>query len=76
MNKYTNTKSKNGQLKNDIDLSNVCSASVGNWIPIGDCNSTQGLESIEVASKYYNGIFDGIEHKIENLYINNTALYR
>ena len=66
----------NGKLMNDIDLSNVCSTSVGNWIPIGEYNSTSGLQGITDAKTYYNGIFDGENHRIQNLYVNNTNLYR
>jgi len=66
----------NGKLMNDIDLSNVFSTSVGNWIPIGEYNSTSGLQGITDAKTYYNGIFDGENHRIQNLYVNNTNLYR
>ena len=65
----------NGKLMNDINLSNVCSTSVGSWMPIGEYNSTSGLSITEVKT-YYNGIFEGGNHRIENLYVNNTNLYR
>ena len=48
------------ELTNDIDLSSVCSATLGNWIPIG--NSTTP----------FTGIFNGKNHKISNIYINDT----
>ena len=67
----------NGQLKNDIDLSNVCSASVGNWIPIGEFKTNVGLTDGSVnAEVYFNGIFDGMNNKIEKIYINSSTLYR
>lgn len=48
---------QNAKLMNDIDLSSVCSASVGNWIPIGNKTATP-----------YLGNFDGQNHTISNLY--------
>ena len=45
------------ELTNDIDLSTVCSAELGNWVPIGT----------------FYGTFNGNYHKIENLYINSTS---
>lgn len=61
------------KLTEDIDLSSVCGAELGSWKPIGDysCN-TNG----------YQGTFDGQNHRITNLYINenfsnynNTSMY-
>src|SRR5574344_443201 len=52
----------NGRLMNDIDLAVVCSATAGNWTPIGNsytiCNS---------------GPFDGNGKAISNLYIANAT---
>lgn len=44
-------------LENDIDLSMVCAAGIGNWTPIG------------TSSNKFKGIFDGQKHEISNLYI-------
>jgi len=62
----------NGKVMNTINLSNVCSESVGNWEPIGGDN----FNGDETSTVYYNGIFDGQEYKIENLFINCTLLRR
>ena len=45
-------------LTNDIDLSDVCGNSLGNWAPIGSVNN------------YFDGTFLGNNHTISNLYIN------
>ena len=66
----------NGKLMNDIDLSKVCSTSVGSWLPIGGYNSNAGLESVVDAKSFYNGVFDGNSNQIGNIYINETSLYR
>lgn len=53
------------KLTSDIDLSSVCGESIGaDWEPIGDAG----------ANIYYvfGGVFDGNNHCITNLYINNT----
>lgn len=47
-------------LTSDIDLSSICSASLGNWNSIG--NSTTN----------FSGVFDGNGHTISNLYIDTT----
>ena len=52
------------ELTNDIDLSLVCSATVGNWVPIGDTSTS------------FSGTFNGNYHTINNLYINSSAGYR
>lgn len=67
----------NGKLMNDINLSNVCSESIGSWLPIGEYNSTDEMDGLgEEAKTYYAGIFDGNQKIVENIYINNTNLYR
>lgn len=45
----------------DIDLSTVCSATLGNWTPIGDHE--------EESYKIFNGNFDGQNYLIDNIYI-------
>ncbi len=53
-------------LTNDIDLSNICDSSQGNWKSIGN------------AHHYFDGIFLGNNHTISNLYINieeNSGYY-
>lgn len=65
----------NGKLMDNINLSKVCSSQEGSWTPIGEYNSTSPT-TIEEASSYYDGIFDGNGKKIENLYIDNQNLYR
>ena len=51
----------NGVLMNDIDLSTVCSATLGNWTPIG------------TETKNFKGSFDGRGFTVKNLYYNNTT---
>ncbi len=65
----------NAKLMNDINLVKVCSVDKGSWIPIGVYNLTEVLDSSEII-KYYDGIFDGEGHTIENLYIDNVSLRR
>ncbi len=50
----------------DIDLSDVCSASIGSWEPIGTYVDETG-NSIN-----FSGTFDGNYHTISNLYINSN----
>ena len=46
----------------DIDLSEVCSVKSGkSWTPIG------------TDSSHFTGVFDGQDHRIDNLYIKNTS---
>ena len=52
------------ELKNDIDLSEVCSASLGNWTPIGSGGNP------------FTGIFDGKNYKVENIYINTDQRFQ
>ena len=54
------------QMTQDIDLSSVCSETIGNWTPIGykDDNS----------SYPFKGHFDGANHVISGLYINNPNM--
>ena len=54
-------------LTNDIDLSSVCSASAGNWEPIGNYSSPAII---------FCGSFDGQGHDIKGLYINATTPYQ
>lgn len=49
----TNDADQNAHLLNDIDLSDVCSASLGSWNAIPT----------------YSGVFDGRNHAIHNLYV-------
>lgn len=49
-------KKANVILTQDIDLSNI-----SNWVPIGTSNSA-----------YFNGVFDGGNHTISNLYVDGT----
>ncbi len=51
----------NGVLMNDIDLSTVCSATLGNWTPIG------------TEAKNFKGSFDGRGFTVKNIYYNNTT---
>ena len=51
------------ELINDIDLSSVCSATNGNWNPIGSQYST-------TPTIYFGGTFNGNYYKIKNLYYN------
>jgi hypothetical protein len=53
-----------GVLMNDIDMSTVCSATIGNWTPIGNNNNN------------FRGYFDGRGFTVKNLYFNDeTANY-
>ena len=54
----------NARLTKDIDLSSICSKS-SPWTPIGDHASNQD----------YRGAFDGQNHKITGLYLENTGTY-
>ena len=47
-------------LDNDIDMSTVCSASLGSWVSIGN------------KSNVFTGVFDGRNHTINNLYISDA----
>ena len=47
-------------LNNDIDLTTVCSATLGSWAPIG------------TDTTHFKGTFIGNGHKISNLYINSN----
>ncbi len=51
-------------LVDDIDLSEVCGADLGNWVPIGNNSST-----------YFMGTFDGQGHSIDNLYYRGADTY-
>ncbi len=48
-------------LKSNIDLSEVCGENKANWIPIGN------------QDHYFKGKFDGNNHIISNIYINNPT---
>ena len=52
------------ELTNDIDLSSVCSSSVGSWVPIG-VNYDKG----------FHGTFEGHNHKLFNMYMNIDSDY-
>src|SRR5574344_514262 len=52
----------NARLMNNIDLSSVCSATAGNWTPIGNSYTIS-----------YSGTFDGNGKAISNLYIANAT---
>lgn len=52
-------------LMNDIDLSSVCSESVGSWIPIGSSTTNS-----------FKGTFNGRNYTISNLYIFATENYQ
>ena len=49
------------KLMNNIDLSEICGESAGNWTPIGTSNNQ------------YRGTFDGQNFKISGLYINSST---
>ncbi|MFR9619817.1 MAG: DUF4998 domain-containing protein [Rikenellaceae bacterium] len=55
----------NAKLMEDIDLSTICSATLGSWTPIGD------WETINTYM-YYGGTFDGNGKKISGLYISTA----
>ena len=52
-------------LTSNLDLSSVCGADKGNWVPIGNCATNRNL--------VFKGKFDGNNHIIDNIYINNTS---
>jgi len=56
-----NYSGKTVYLMDDIDLSTVCSSTLGSFTPIGATDT------------YFGGIFDGNYHTISNLYINSNA---
>ncbi|MCI8700360.1 MAG: hypothetical protein HFJ47_03340 [Clostridia bacterium] len=47
-------------LMSDIDMTAVCSDTIGSWLPIGNTDT------------YFAGTFDGNYHTISNLYINSN----
>ena len=51
-------------LANDIDLSSVCSSTLGNWTPIGKSDSYP-----------FKGTFDGAGHTVSNLYNAGSSSY-
>ena len=55
-------------LKNDIDLSNICGQTIGSWVPIGNYSANNTL--------IFSGTFEGNNHTINNLYINTTSNYQ
>lgn len=61
VNKSAENSTVNARLMVDIDLSSVCSETLGSFTPIGSVDSP------------YNGIFNGNGHKIKNLYIDSTT---
>ena len=54
----------NARLVRDIDLSGICSE-ISPWTPIGD----------QASNKDYRGTFDGGNHKITGLYLENTGTF-
>ena len=54
----------NARLTEDIDLSSICSKR-SPWTPIGD----------QASNKDYRGTFDGQNHKITGLYLENTGAF-
>ena len=56
---------KTVNLMDDIDLSSVCSSTLGSWIAIGDNNNGK--------NNVFEGTFDGNYHKIDNLYIDEYS---
>ncbi len=54
------------KLMNDIDLSSICGESIGNWEPIGNFCTNENL--------CFEGTFEGNNHTISNIYINNSNL--
>lgn len=54
----------NARLTDDIDLSSICSE-ISPWTPIGD----------HASNKDYRGTFDGGNHKITGLYLENKGAY-
>lgn len=50
----------NAKLTADIDLSTVCSATLGSWMPIG---------CFELNNASYQGNFDGQNHTVSNVYM-------
>lgn len=53
-------------LEADIDLKDVCGEGIGNWKPIGNYNVDNNL--------CFEGNFEGKNHTISNIYINDTTL--
>ena len=54
-----------GKLTADIDMSSVCSQSVGTWVPIASSSNLQ-----------WSGTFDGANHTISHLYIDGNEQYQ
>src|SRR5574344_1016773 len=61
----------NARLMADIDLSSVCSATVGNWTPIA--NYAAGYQDYWPPKKLYTGTFDGNNKTISGLYIHGDT---
>lgn len=61
-NTFYSAADKHYRLEADLDLSTVCGATVGDWLPIGTYDNA------------FNGIFDGQNHTISNLYIDNSDI--
>lgn len=53
-------------LKNDIDLSTVCSQTIGTWTPIGNPNINNAM---------FKGVFEGNNNTIESLYVNDDSTF-
>src|SRR5574344_1417570 len=67
VNATTDHAATNARLMADIDLSSVCSATVGNWTPIA--NYAAGYQDYWPPKKLYTGTFDGNNKTISGLYI-------
>ena len=55
----------NAKIMKNIDLTNVCSSTVGNWTPIGYISTKE--------TKMFNGIIEGNECIISNIYYNGNS---
>lgn len=60
-------------LTTDLDLSSVCSPTLGSWVPIGKSTCNNDF-SIETGDGCFQGVFDGNYHTIRNLYINSDLI--
>ena len=56
------------RLTTDISLAEVCGEGKGNWVPIGNCSVNENL--------VFNGVFDGGNHTVTDLYIDSELAYQ
>lgn len=61
-------KERTVRVMSDIDLSTVCGETIGSWEPIANYEVDQ--------THKFKGTFQGNNHKIDNLYINNSNNYQ